>query len=396
MHSIKSSLIDNGFTFPDYDNSNMELAKEVANGYGKLIGGKKKRRFLLFIDGLGYDLLKSAISNSNQLKKLSSEIEVKKISSLFPSFTPTVFTSIDSGKTPAEHGIIGSPLPVRDYGMMKNLFNLPWIQSTDEFSGKSEANPIFPKSDTLLKMGRKKGFMYIQREDIIKNDLNSYLFSKINYTGYISFDDFIFQSMDIAESDLYKTVYSYIPDIDHAQHMYAKSSKHALGITTLMIERLMEKLLPKLKNNGWELLISSDHGQISANYKDVNRFSPKSEAMKYLRNEPWGLYRFIFFDAAEGLSEKFEKSFNKTFGKNFVLYNSDDAIKSGLFGKNKVSDSLRYRFGTHIAIPKGNNILYYKYPGGKDYIGGKEGDTYLSGHHGGLSKEEMEIPSLKA
>jgi hypothetical protein len=163
-----------------------------------------------------------------------------------------------------------------------------------------------------------------------------------------------------------------------------------------MIERLMEKLLPKLKDNGWELLISSDHGQISANYKEVNRLSPKSEAMKYLRNEPWGSNRSTFFDAAEGLSDKFEKSFNKEFGKNLILYDSDEAIKSGLFGSTKVSDSLRYRFGTHIAIPKGNNILYYKYPGGKDYIGGKEGDTYLSGHHGGLSKEEMEIPSLKA
>ena len=48
MHSIKSSLIDNGFTFPDYDNSNMELAKEVANGYGKLIGGKKEKEVFTF------------------------------------------------------------------------------------------------------------------------------------------------------------------------------------------------------------------------------------------------------------------------------------------------------------------------------------------------------------
>ncbi len=390
MNGIKSDLIDKGFAFPDYENSNMELAKEVAEGHGKLIGGKKKRRFLIFMDGLGYDLLKSAISNSKQLKKLSSEMQIEKISTVFPSFTPSVFTSIDSGKTPAEHGIIGSPLPIREYGAMKDMFSLPWSPSLDEISGQSETKPIFPVPDTLLKMGSKKDFIYMQFEQVVRKNEQTYVYSKINYTGYISFDDFIFQSIDIAESDQYNTVYAYIPDIDHAQHMYTKTSRLGLGITQLMIERLMEKLLPKLKDNGWELIISSDHGQVSSKREDTIDLDAKSEILKYLRNSPWGTDRMMLFDAAEGLEDKFEKEFNKEFSKNFVLYDSDEAIKSGLFGSTKVDDSLRYRFGTHIAIGKHNSLFHYRYPGGKLWT------SELSGHHGGLSKEEMEIPLLKA
>ena len=224
MHSIKSDLIEKGFAFPDYGSSNMELAKEVADGHGKLIGGKRKRRFLLFIDGLGYDLLKSAISNSRQLKGISSKMQVDKISTVFPSFTPTVFTSIDSGKTPAEHGIIGSPIPIREYGMMKDMFSIPWSPSVDEVSGKSETISPFPISDNLLKAGRKKDFLYLQSEQVARKNAQTYVYNNINYTGYISFDDFLFQSMDLAESDQYNTIYAYIPEIDHAQHQYAKSS----------------------------------------------------------------------------------------------------------------------------------------------------------------------------
>ncbi|ASI13858.1 type I phosphodiesterase/nucleotide pyrophosphatase [Candidatus Mancarchaeum acidiphilum] len=396
MHSIKSDLIDNGFIFPDYKNSSMELAKEVADGHGKMIGGKRKRRFLLFIDGFGYDLLKSAISNSRQLKRLPSEMQMGKISTVFPSFTPTVFTSIDSGKTPAEHGIIGSPIPIREYGMMKDILTLPWSPSVEEVSGKSEAEPLFPNLDTLLRMGSRGDFIYMQFERVTNKNSQTYLYSKINYTDYISFDDLLYQSIDIAESDQYNLAYTYIPDIDHAQHEYTKDSRRVLSITTFIMEMIMEKLLPKLKDNGWELLISSDHGQVSSRHEDINRFDAKTNILKYLRSPPWGTDRSIFFDAAEGMGEKFEKGFEKEFGKNFILYDSSEAIKSGLFGSTKVSDSLRYRFGTHMAIPKGKNIFYYKYPGGREYPGGKEWVSGSSGHHGGLSKEEMEIPLLKA
>ncbi len=396
MQSIKSDLIDKGFAFPDYGNSNMELAKEVAEGHGKLIGGKKKRRFLLFIDGFGQDLLKSAISNSKQLKKLPSKMQISKISTVFPSFTPTAFTSIDSGKTPAEHGIIGSPLPIREYGTIKDILSLPWSPLLDEVSGKSDANSLFPSLDTLLKMGKRKDFMYMQFERVNQKNSQTYLYNNINYTDYISFDDLLYQSIDIAESDKYNLVYAYIPDIDHAQHEYSKESRRVLHITVFILEMIMEKLLPKLKDNGWELIISSDHGQISSKHDDISRFDARSSALKYLRNPPWGTDRSMFFDSSEGLEEKFEKEFNKEFSKNFVLYDSNDAIKSGLFGSTKVDDSLRYRFGTHIAIATRKNIIYYKYPGGREYPGGKEWISGSSGHHGGLSKEEIEIPLLKA
>lgn len=62
-------------------------------------------------------------------------------------------------------------------------------------------------------------------------------------------------------------------------------------------------------------------------------------------------------------------------------------IKTGIFGKTKVNEQVRSRFGSHMVIMKGRNIIKYKYP----VI--KVGESKV-GAHSGLDGEEMHIPSI--
>lgn len=386
MSSLRSELEEEGFSFPSASESNLEVAKEVAEGSGRLIGKHRMNRLFIVIDGLGYDLLNAVINRSQALSKAFSDAKIEKIKTVFPTFTPSVMTSIDSGLSVAEHGIVGGIIPIKEYGSMLDVFKVPWGPSLDEASGKADNYPIFPEMHNMIKMSKHKGFLYLMHEKILSMGKDLSILHKIDHKGYISMDDMIIQVLKAIKSEPRELIYAYIDYVDHAQHVYTKSTFEGLEITKYALEHLVEKLLPALKQNGWEIVITSDHGQGSFTKKGLKQILPKSKVMENLTVYPWGTRRSMFFNVVDGKEKLFEDEFQRSYGKGAYLANSEEAIISGLFGKSKVSNWLRYRFGTHIAIAKGNNFLYYTYTGEKDY------EKKAFGLHGGMSKGEMEIP----
>ncbi|MGC8496228.1 MAG: hypothetical protein ACP5MX_03425, partial [Candidatus Micrarchaeia archaeon] len=122
--------------------------------------------------------------------------------------------------------------------------------------------------------------------------------------------------------------------------------------------------------------------------RDVVHIGPNSKLMQYVSMPPWGSESAMFFEVADTKQKRFEEYFDTLMGKKFLLYGSEEAIKAGLFGKRKTDEWLRYRFGTHIAISKGNYIMTYAKPGVQHRKFGARG------HHGGMTKEEMEVPLI--
>jgi len=144
-------------------------------------------------------------------------------------------------------------------------------------------------------------------------------------------------------------------------------------------------LLPLLKNSDYNLIITSDHGQMHFSKSSYIKIMPESELMNYLILPPWGSHRAQIVNVMNGKEKAFEDFFLKKYEKNALLVESEEAIKSGLFGRNYVDDKFRNRFGTHLIIPRKNEFFYYLAPGKtKDF----ERDF---GQHSGLSSDEMEI-----
>ncbi len=390
MNDIRSELESQGLMFPDFKRSNVELAKEIARGNGSLIGKCGEKLFFLVIDALGYDLLEKAIARSAVLRNSLERAEIRKISTVFPSFTPTVFTSIDSGLTPAEHGIIGSPLPIKEYGTFQDIFGASWWPAANNSSDTTSMQPLFPSPYTVLKMAKRKGFYYLQDESIIQKTKDAEALKRINTLFYISQDDFLFQARSLLKSA--RLVYAYLGEIDHIQHVYTKGTRHGFAVAVLGLERLAEKLIPQLKSSGWKLVITADHGQISVRKSDMLLIGPRSRLMQDLSMPPWGAESAVFFEVAESRQKSFEDQFERLLGKKFLLFNSEEAIRSGLFGKPSTKPWLRYRFGTHIAISKGAYTLKYLKPGMQP----QPMRFDVRGHHGGMTKEEMEVPLLIA
>jgi predicted AlkP superfamily phosphohydrolase/phosphomutase len=107
MNDMNSTLEDRGLVLPDYQNSNLSEVKKFSTS-------KSSKKLLLIVDGLGMLMVEKVLGNNPDLKKSMEVAEIKKVKTLFPSTTPAILTSFDSGMSIAEHGIVGEFLPVKN------------------------------------------------------------------------------------------------------------------------------------------------------------------------------------------------------------------------------------------------------------------------------------------
>ncbi len=389
MGSLKSELAEKELLLPDFKNSNREVFNEFALGNGKMIG-KPEKSIMLLIDGLGFDLLNEVIEKDNLLSKAFGDAEINKINTVFPSYTPTVITTLESGLFVGEHGIVGSPIPVREYGEMIDVFQKGWGITEQELS-MPDSYTLFPEMKNIQKLGKNPGFAYLQDEMVLKKNRDIIDFKNLGnrFIGYISQRDFFIQLRKLVRNKNYNSVYGYLDKIDHAQHIYSKSSAEAKELMKYLLEDIATHLLPEIKEHGWSLFITADHGHVSFKKEHISMIYGTDKLVAYMNTAPWGCSRAMFVSVIPEMENKFRDELEKRFKGKYILLDSTEAIKEGLFGGKGVPENLRYRFGSHIIIPTDNNYFIYKYP----YE--KERDREIFGSHGGMSNEEIEIPLIK-
>jgi predicted AlkP superfamily pyrophosphatase or phosphodiesterase len=376
MRPILSQFKDEGFSFPDYKNSNMQILKEIAYGNNRRTGSKPKKIFMV-IDGLGYNLLSKAVPN------LPGYPELSNISTVFPSTTSVVLSSIESGKTPSEHGIIAWQVYMKEIGGITLPFRDSLVLSKNFKLSSAGIPPIIPEPRMLYKIEEKKKMLLQYQESVTRPHDHMLKNTSTNY--HASHMDMLVGLKREILLDRYDFIYAYTDVIDHAQHRYGVSSEEVSHWVKTFISDFERILLPAIIRSDYNLVITADHGTIEASNKISVRYDDK--IMDYLLMPPYGDPRIRYFHVEPGKEERFERHFNNKYGKYALLLKSDSVIKTGLFGNKSVKDNIRARFGTHIAIMKGHGTFDYGYP----VTPPRHGWSTI-GHHSGMSEDEMRVP----
>lgn len=377
---------------PDWSKENFMgvvncLAKFIGNGYrvdapiNKMVWSEiENANHLVFIliDGLGYHSVRGLDENS-----FLSKHTKQKIRSVIPSTTTAALTSLASNRSPNEHSSLSWYRYIQEEDL--SLISLPFIERF--------------KRSSLTKQG-------LQFSDIYKID--SFLQSS-NMSLTVSMPSFISDSVytkgiagqakilsydDIGEA--FKTIqpilkkqeksyhYVYFPNYDSISHEFGCNSPEALQCIT-DIDKKIEKF-SKIMGDNCKILITADHGQIETEENKSFILSEQDELMQYLVCPPTGEPRMPFFHVKEGIHEKFKKSFQDRFGNNFALLNRTEVENLNLFGLSPYSGEILSAIGDYIAIPNTKCALFYEENGQDPEID--------FGVHGGLHKDEMEIPVI--
>jgi hypothetical protein len=162
----------------------------------------------------------------------------------------------------------------------------------------------------------------------------------------------------------------------------------------LALERLLLPALERQKNRTL-FLFTADHGQSEtdpATTTYINRDPHFAGVEKFLRTDgagrpivPCGACRDFFLHVQPGRVDEAQAFLSARLQGKAEVQKVADLIDAGFFGPT-VSAKFRFRAGDLVILPfRGESVWWYE----KDKF-----EQRYYGHHGGLTKQEMEIPLI--
>ncbi len=391
------------FVLPDYEGL---CVKNLASVVGKVFGvdsfgasglsdccvdefGGVRKVILLIVDGLGYRRLLSHMkSHDGAFADLATNGVLKPLTTVFPSTTSTVLTSIFTGLSPSEHGVLGYQMFSKEYGVVFNTLEMKPVYGynrevdlAESFARRFETwMPKLQEHDVTPQM--------VTMGAIAGSGLSRVIHRDLPVTTYRLSSDMLAQCGKVLQRQDQTLVTLYYSGVDGLEHRYGPYSEEVSFELSSLESNLKHFLgtLPDEIKKQTLVLVTADHGvaetQQIVYLKDVPQVSSR------LMLPPLGDARASFLFSNPGQSDAVAAAFRENVG-GFKLFPSEQLIEAGSFGKPANSDALRQNVGDFTALGNAKTSLQYPF---------YEDDRAFEhlGSHGGMTVEEMVVPLLSA
>jgi len=382
--------------YPDYGNSVLNFISSVLRAFGIDIlykplpyidSGKlaeKRNVVLIILDGMGYNLYEN-IKREEDFENST----VRKITSVFPPTTASAITSIMTGKSPLEHGIIGWTLFFKEFGKLIDV--LPKMESPT-------GEPLNDSYSVTDIMGIKNIFQAISKQsphtDLIKitpaylakSDFSLTTSSPAKIIPYEKITDMLSNiEFAIKENKRKKFIvaYSTEPDgLEHVNGVYSEKVSHFMK----GIFRKINACVDSIKNENVTVFITADHG-----LTDVERYihvSEDKELFDTILLPPFPEPRFSTFFVKREKEEQFKKAIMK-YESEFLIMSREKFFDTGMLGKGEPHRKISDFIGDYVAIAKSSSVFKMK------YNQGIRKSFEFKAHHAGITSEEMYVPLIE-
>ncbi len=319
---------------------------------------------LLVLDGLGWAQIEA---NRGLLPNISA-MQGSAITSVAPSTTATALTSITTGLTPIEHGVLG--YRVREEDDVLNI--LSW--RTDQGSRPPEPEAF----------QRHAAFMGREVPVVTKSEFRTTGFTKAHLggarlEGWSTVAVLVEQCARLALTD--PLVYAYYPGVDAVAHEYGLNDDRYFA-ELKFADRLVGWILESLPSST-ALLITADHGQV-----EVGRdgWLETGSLAKYIEMQA-GEGRFRHLYAKQGAAADLAGAARSEFGDQAWVFTRSELINDGWFGEGRPTPSAGRRIGDVVLAAK--DCWAFTDPSLRR-------EAQLISAHGSLTEAEMFVPFLGA
>ena len=346
---------------------------------------------VILVDGLRYDRVEK--TDTGFFGEAKEKGSLEKITSVFPSATPATLTTLNTGRRPLGHGLLGWEMYYREFE--DHIFTLPFRtregDSPEDVYGFRPEN-LFEGSSIYEKLS-KSGidcFSVVDREleDSEYTELTSSGAEKVSY--YDTADMALKVGEVLGEKDGGEYIYGYTPDVDSVSHLEGPGTEAVKNQVEKISNTLERNLVEGLEPEEMEdtlVIVTSDHGQIEAGERiDLLQWDKVPECIEKDENgdliEPSGnAGRSVFLHVEDGKNDELKSFLDQKLDAQVLK--TQEAIDEGLFGTGLEAEKFRDRAGDLTIISRGRKIHWFRPETLEDV-----------GFHGGLHEKEMNIPLL--
>ena len=401
---------------PDYENGNFS---DIPGLLQALLGVETSTRLqpadfgfwpgqfdkvvFLFLDAFGWNQYNYFVQRRNAIaRKLDSKAVVRKITSQFPSTTAAHVTTFSTGQPVVEHGVYEWQYyePEVDDVIMPLLFAYAREKQRGTLRDASvDANDILPTHTVFMDLQDAgiSSHIFVPQE-YVPSAYNQMMARGAVQNGYYSVaGGLVALKRQVDKVTGPALFHFYTPFIDSNAHHYGPFAPQTLAEADATLTLLDKFLFHPLRGREDVLIvISADHGQIKVDYRNtfyINLQPEFQELRCYLRANgrgqilpPGGSPRDMFLYVREEYVDRAQTLLRKMLGNRADVLRIEQLIEAGLFGPTAPSADFMKRVGNLVILPRSDETVWW-------YEKGKF-ELKLDGLHGGLSRDEMEIPLI--
>jgi predicted AlkP superfamily pyrophosphatase or phosphodiesterase len=318
---------------------------------------------LLTIDGLGWEQLQAR----RELAPHLSSMEGGPARTVVPSTTATAMTSITTGLSPGEHGVIGYRIHAGD----EILNVLRWSTPTGDARRTIPPHQLQPISAFC---GHHPPV--VTRAEFATSGFTTAHLNDIRFYPYRMPSTLAMQVATVLRQGE-SFVYAYYDGIDKVAHEYGLGEYYDAELVS--VDQLVGYLLSELPSNA-ALLVTSDHGQIDVG---DNLVTPDADVLAQTSFQS-GEGRFRWFHARPGRKDALLEAAIEHHEHHAWIKTRDETIDEGWFGP-EVTNEAASRLGDVALVAQGT--VAFVDPA-------DTGPFKLIARHGSLTAAEMLVPLL--
>jgi hypothetical protein len=359
--------------------------------------GDIRRVILVLVDALALHRLQRWMSDGTApvWAHLAEQGRLSALTSVVPSTTSTALTTLWTGRSPAEHGVVGYELWLKEYGVVSNMILHTPISFENDAGSLARAGfdaeqfLNLPTLGARLAAGGVRSYA-LQHRSIIRSGLSQMFLKDVQVHGYLTPTELWVNLRHLVEANPRQKQYFWVysGQIDHFSHYYHPDDERVAAefaeFSRAFEQNFLERLSPSLRR-GTLVLLTADHGMLATQKSAHYDLRNHPELTRMLHILPTGEHRLMYLFTRPGKIGEIVDYFEKAWPGQFAFIDPPEAVEKGLFGPGAPHPRLLDRLGDLIAVARDEAYLWWA-----------NKENPLIGQHGGLSAQEMIVPLLSA
>lgn len=319
---------------------------------------------LLVLDGLGWRAL------AEHRPPTLSAMAGGPVTTVAPSTTAAALTSITTGLTPAEHGLVG--YRIRVGGSLLNV--LSWSASGDRAAPLPE-----PERVQVAPAFLGQRVPVVTRAEFDRSGFTRAHLRGGDFVGWRTPATLVehVRRRVAAGAPL---VYAYSDGVDQVAHAHGLRDEF-FAAEVADADRLVARLLDVLPASA-ALLVTADHGQVHVDPSGLVPLDPLLPLVSAIAGEG----RFRSLHAASGAAQRLHAAALERFGEQAWVFRRDELFDDGWLGRG-AGPAVRGRVGDVVLAAKA--AWSFVDPGDPK-------EARLLARHGSLTRDEIQVPLLAA